>query len=336
MNLIQILSHPHLNWKDSLPPVFKGYQLPGSEVYSTSGPFGYLCIQHYRTPDYSITTYMSDLQQVMIFQPSKASNGLHAWLPIDGTCKWQPSPVKSYTLPVFHFTLLGSTSPSPTITLPEKQAVLFEVFFQPHMLQALAGLLPGITKLIADPSQISKPPTPAGAETLNAIRSIVYYAHVPSVRSYYFTKRVEDLLFEYLVSIPGATSDKSSTLSPQEMQMVNEIEAMLNADLSTHVSLDEIAQRVLTSKSTLQRLFKAVHGLPPFEYLMRQRMKLALLLLQSGDTIKHTAVLTGYRPTSFTKAFRKFYGYTASSVRKKQNGLKAISGHQHILSLFLK
>jgi AraC-like DNA-binding protein len=66
-------------------------------------------------------------------------------------------------------------------------------------------------------------------------------------------------------------------------------------------------------------VFRQVFGSGVFETLLKARMQKARsLLLETDKPIKEVASLIGYeRLTSFITAFRKHFGYTPASLRRK-------------------
>jgi AraC-like DNA-binding protein len=126
--------------------------------------------------------------------------------------------------------------------------------------------------------------------------------------------RSRDLLFHSLLLLQGINTDPLASISENDRKLIEQAAQLINADLSNHLRIKELSQNLAISPPTFKRLFKAVKGMPPFEYLVMQRMKLALSLLQSGTSVKEAAALTGYQCSSFTKAFNKYYGKPPSEV----------------------
>jgi AraC-like DNA-binding protein len=69
---------------------------------------------------------------------------------------------------------------------------------------------------------------------------------------------------------------------------------------------------------TLKNGFKAVYGLPPYEYQKDARLRKAKDLLAHTDKpIKQIAALVNYASfASFVDAFTNHFGYTPGHVRK--------------------
>jgi AraC-like DNA-binding protein len=75
----------------------------------------------------------------------------------------------------------------------------------------------------------------------------------------------------------------------------------------------------LLNEFRLKKLFKNIFGVGPYEYLVRKRFQKAKILLESGLSVKEVAAQVGYRPSDFTTAFREYFGFTPSSVIKKNS-----------------
>lgn len=91
--------------------------------------------------------------------------------------------------------------------------------------------------------------------------------------------------------------------------------SLLTAPSERIPSVRELARVVGLSESKLKRDFTAAFGKSIFEYALERRMGAAMDMLRSGSVpIGDIAAAVGYRHhTSFTAAFRRFYGFTPRS-----------------------
>jgi len=98
----------------------------------------------------------------------------------------------------------------------------------------------------------------------------------------------------------------------------------IKKNLSDIQNIGEIAEAVRLNPSYFRRLFKKESGVTCENYLIRIRMEEAEKLIQIKDlTIKEIAYRVGFRnPDYFSKAFHKYWGKSASTLRKKERGLK--------------
>lgn len=80
--------------------------------------------------------------------------------------------------------------------------------------------------------------------------------------------------------------------------------------------LSELAKIVLLNEARLKRGFKELYGISVYQYIIRLKMKYALLLLKSSEfTISEIAEKVGYSTSAhFSNAFLKYYGYRPGQV----------------------
>jgi AraC family transcriptional regulator len=93
-------------------------------------------------------------------------------------------------------------------------------------------------------------------------------------------------------------------------------------NLEGEVDLDEAADKAFCSTYHFQRMFLAVIGVTPAEYIRQRRLTLAAGELSSTDAkVIDVALKYGYNsPEAFTRAFRNLHGMTPTSVR--ESGVK--------------
>ena len=77
------------------------------------------------------------------------------------------------------------------------------------------------------------------------------------------------------------------------------------------------------SESCFRHHFFAVTGVAPIRYLIRMRLKKALLLLTTVTPIADIARLSGFSDQNyFTRQFRKQFGITPNAFRKQYTAQK--------------
>ena len=97
------------------------------------------------------------------------------------------------------------------------------------------------------------------------------------------------------------------------------------AQLDGGLSVDELARRGAMSPRTLTRRFRALVGMPPGEWLQRERLRLAQRLLEStDDAIERVAHRAGYdSPTTLRDQFAGRLGTSPRAHRKTFRGSAA-------------
>lgn len=92
----------------------------------------------------------------------------------------------------------------------------------------------------------------------------------------------------------------------------------INRNYARPLSLDDVASAADISVSHLHMLFRAHLGESPHQYLIQKRLRVAGHALASGNqSIKAMAAEVGYpNAESFCRAFKKFFGSSASDYRQ--------------------
>jgi len=100
-------------------------------------------------------------------------------------------------------------------------------------------------------------------------------------------------------------------------RLLLQVRLFLEDDVHERFSLDEMALKAGISKYHLIRSFKKTFGVSPYRYQLMKRLEQARLELKNGSCISDVAFRCGYpNVSSFTKAFRLFFGQTPGSVKK--------------------
>jgi AraC-like DNA-binding protein len=101
----------------------------------------------------------------------------------------------------------------------------------------------------------------------------------------------------------------------QEFERIVDEILLKDADLF----IPEIAQRLNTSVSTLERAIKKAYNIPPNRYILNRRLEKANLLLSNTNLpIKEISMTMGFNSVSyFSKCYKAFYGFSPTTRRKK-------------------
>ena len=101
---------------------------------------------------------------------------------------------------------------------------------------------------------------------------------------------------------------------------VKRVQAHIQENLDGELSLDELSEVAELSKYYFSRLFKEAVGMPPYEYVLEQRvMEACRCLSETEDSITEIALQTGFSgPSHLSRVFREHMGISPSSFRKTQ------------------
>jgi AraC-like DNA-binding protein len=106
-------------------------------------------------------------------------------------------------------------------------------------------------------------------------------------------------------------------LTPYDIECIQKAKAFIDADMSRHHTIPEIAAHAHINTSKLRAGFKALFGTGLFSYLKEQRLQEGKYLLEnSHKNLKEISRRVGYKHTcNFNTAFKKQYGKAAGSWR---------------------
>ncbi|MBX2883814.1 MAG: AraC family transcriptional regulator [Granulosicoccus sp.] len=132
--------------------------------------------------------------------------------------------------------------------------------------------------------------------------------------------RLSEVMFVEVVRryLRSAGDDKTGWLVGLRDPLVGRALALLHADLTTPWTVQDLADQLGASRSTLADHFSRVMGMPPMQYLAQWRIQVAAnRLRESQDKIYAIASAVGYRSEeAFSRAFKRVTGVAPATWRK--------------------
>lgn len=112
------------------------------------------------------------------------------------------------------------------------------------------------------------------------------------------------------MDIKGKRGGDQQYFSKDTENKVHQARKILGTDISTDISIEELAARVRLNRTTLQKVFKQMYGVTIFEYRTQVRIQEAKnLLLRHKYSVTEIAGMCGYSNASkFSAAFKKVTG----------------------------
>ena len=131
-----------------------------------------------------------------------------------------------------------------------------------------------------------------------------------------FAESISIALLAYLAgryATPGDTH-RASSLSPAQKRRIVDY---VRANLADDISVTELAEIVQMSPAHFSRLFRASFGIPPYRFVMQQRVEAAKGMLASGKlSASQVATAFGFASQShFVKVFHQFTGVTPKKYK---------------------
>lgn len=94
----------------------------------------------------------------------------------------------------------------------------------------------------------------------------------------------------------------------------------IQKNMAREISVKEMAELFFTSQDHFSRVFKSITGMPPSEYIIRNRLERAkLLLLTTNYSLTEIIQHTGFKTTPyFCRMFKKYTSFTPEAFRKSR------------------
>src|SRR6476469_692713 len=117
---------------------------------------------------------------------------------------------------------------------------------------------------------------------------------------------------------------EESEIQTDYINRINQVFSFIDENLDADLSLEKIAEVAHFSPFHFHRIFKAITGETLNAYLNRRRIEkaAATLIHQRNKSVTEISLQNGFiSNSSFTRAFKKFYGLSPTEFRQ-QNNLK--------------
>ena len=120
---------------------------------------------------------------------------------------------------------------------------------------------------------------------------------------------------------PAEHSEQRQYIPASQSDKIKEIHSIMTADLEKTYTVEELSKISGMPSATLRKVFKAVYGVPIYQYMKGYKMKAAAAILISENQlhISEIAQRLGYDNSSkFSAAFRDVMGMTPQNYRNRQ------------------
>ena len=149
----------------------------------------------------------------------------------------------------------------------------------------------------------------------NTMRSLFYEAEMHGGSSAFLVHGLNVFLHRLTSELSSAPDALVKPLDERRLSLVCEL---IETQISSDLSVGELAAAVQMSQARFAKSFKSATGLAPFAYLTARRIEHAKQLLSSGVSVTDTAFAVGYaNPSKFAAAFRRYTKCSPSEWRQR-------------------
>lgn len=132
----------------------------------------------------------------------------------------------------------------------------------------------------------------------------------------YYSQMIITYLYQLFLSLSDEGTISSVSSAPDAVTFSKAI-SYLNCNLHRQPSVGEIARFSNVSEASLKRIFDKYAGISVHKYLLKLKIKVAMELLQDGESVCMVAERLGFNSQSyFSKAFKRETGFNPSDLKQ--------------------
>lgn len=311
-----------LEFQPGLPPDYSGPILRGAVALSARTNDAQLVLQELAGEYYSIRLSIGKFLKKIEASGNILAQGLYSYFMLKNGVRKEITSIGKLHLRQDQYTCFY-TEPSPCKARFEKDKEFqsLDIFYSPKLLEELLPFFPELKQVMVSSPGVLLPGKVCWA--LPAMKEITTYLldcpYDNATRQFYFDLKVRELLYQMLVNA-YKRNPTEQYFTPWETAKIHEARTILESYISKKPpTIKALAKQVALNEFKLKSGFRQYFGSGIFEWLIERRMQYAKqLILTTNKPIKDVCVLVGYpRSTNFTTAFRRRFGFTPGSLRRK-------------------
>jgi AraC family transcriptional activator of pyochelin receptor len=307
--------------RPSLPPHYRGVVLPGSTRFSFREAFGEVILQEFRAAQYAVSYYIFYFTEKITLLAREENFPFQSLVALKSPASLHIAGAAKLHLRESQHAFFSDTSGERKFVFEkDKEYHLFCAGYAQELAGQILPLFPPLQSSGRKKnfSLLLRPGRTICVEMLDIIHNLLHCPFEGDLQQLYFENKVREYLFLVLAK-SNPEPEYAIRLSPSETTALYQAREIILADIEKHYTIGELARQVHLNEFKLKAGFRQLFGTGIFECLLEARMQKARsLLLETDQPIKQIASMTGYRRvTSFITAFRRHFGYTPGSVRRK-------------------
>lgn len=140
--------------------------------------------------------------------------------------------------------------------------------------------------------------------------------YLPPLKSNPLYSQWVSVYIEQIILSLADNGVESSISTAADAVTFNKAVNYMNAMIYEQITVNEIAHHCNVSIAGLKRIFSKYAGMGIHKYFLKLKIKLAVELLECGNTVSSVAMMLGFSSQAyFSKAFKRETGMNASTVK---------------------
>lgn len=170
---------------------------------------------------------------------------------------------------------------------------------------------------IGQVADIAPAPMAITPRQLSLINDMAHCSFTGNMRQLYLESKIVELFLFQAEQAESLKGMKPVQLAATDIDKLHAAKAFIRQHMFEPLSLQQVSRESGLNEFKLKKGFRELFGTTVFGYLNELKMNYARqLILNSSCTILEAAYSVGYsEPYSFTRAFRKYFGYLPSELK---------------------
>ncbi|MDP4265044.1 MAG: AraC family transcriptional regulator [Bacteroidota bacterium] len=284
---------------------FRGTRLAGSNLFRAQGNGVIMHIQEYRTPDFIITCHAYQFTEPCSFWTRFDTKMMRLETVISGELPIRFPDGRRIVLHAGQYHITDAERYFSEYAGPGACETVI-IYYPIALLKAMQ------METILQPCH----PRPFPHAMNKILYELLQNPYAPGLYSFFYENMIRSLLLLHLSIEPPLPPDG---LTEKETSAIYEADNFIASHLDMHFSIKKLARLVNLNEYALKRGFKLIFHEGPFERLMKRRMEVATLLLETTDQpIKEVAERAGYGTLAgFITGFRRRFNTTPVVWRER-------------------
>ncbi|HEY2721860.1 MAG TPA: AraC family transcriptional regulator [Chitinophagaceae bacterium] len=319
---LTLAQHGLLEFLPGLPPDYARPVLRGSVAITAKSNFTNIVVQELTGDEYSIRFIIGKFLKRVTANGHIQNRGLYSYFMLKNGLRKEIDSIGKIHLRQDHYVCFF-TEPTECKIKFEKniEYSAIDIFYSPKLLQELLPFFPELkTVLDATSGIVIRDKTcwslPAMKEITNQLLNCPYDE---STIQFYFDLKVRELLFQILENAYKRTATEQF-FTPWEIGKIHQARTILEDHISKKPpSIKSLSKQVALNVYKLKTGFRQYFSTGIFEWLLEKKMQYAKdLIFTTNRPIKEICKMVGYPlSTNFITAFRRQFGVTPGSLRRK-------------------
>lgn len=166
-------------------------------------------------------------------------------------------------------------------------------------------------------AELSAHPMPVTPAQLAVIREMQQCMYDGGMKRMYYESKILELFLMQVAQAERQGGGLPVTIKPYDIDKLHAARHFIQENMLSSFTLEQVSRAAGLNEFKLKKGFRELFGTTVFGYLNELRMHHAReLLLGKGTAVQEVADILGYaEPHSFTKVFKKFFGYLPRELK---------------------